>query len=407
MLEFDTTRAAPRLTYRMIDSSGKEVRNHDFVLHPHDLDFEGLPDQDGVAVDLAFTKRPLIYGDGTLAEQGMVKVRLENTSDEVQEGILHFRSVPGSIVRFTETPEFMLDPGQVIERTMPIELAEAQVNDLIRVYAREGRDALRVGRKMRAPRGKSKGDTSLAAIMELVDFRFKQTPGNPLLDKEDPKATELGRIWFAMMDDKLVLRVVAMDTAPSRPGGRWTFNLWEGACLEVFGVNRGQKGISGENIAQVFLIPGVRAIPGTCIIGKPMGYRLWRDFFRTKFASGYEGEPLPEIKVRSEFTKDGWNLEAMVPLKLPVYKPEQVGVPASISSKRKLIHLYADQLRIEFQLSTKLHPDNPYTAHGTMLKSWMASQDTENYAYVEWIDVAEWDEDGEEAKDKKKGEEKP
>ena len=401
-LEFDTTRAAPRLTYRMIDANGQEVRNHDFVLHPHDLDFEGLPDQDGLAVNLAFVKRPLIYGDGSLAEQGLVKIRLENTSEEVQEGTLHLRSVPGSIVRFPETPEYMLDPGQVIERTMPIELVKAQVNDLIRVYAREGRDALRVGRKMRAPRGKSKGDTSLAAVIELVDFRFKQTPGNPLLDKEDPKATEMGRIWFAMMDDKLVLRVVAMDTAPVRPGGRWTWNLWEGACLEVFGVNRGQKGVSGENIAQIFLIPGVRAIRGTSIIGKPMGYRLWRDWFRTKFASGYEGEPLPEIKVRSEFTKDGWVLEAMVPMKLPVYKPEQVGVPASISSKRKLIHLYTDQLRIEFQLSTKLHPDNPYTAHGTMLKSWMASQDTENYAYVEWIDVAEWDED-----DKKKTKDKP
>ena len=391
VLEFDTTRAAPRLTYRMIDANGQEVRNHDFMLHPRDLDFEGLPEHDGLSVDLAFIKRPLIYGDGSLAEQGVVKIRLENTSEQVQEGTLHFRSVPGSIVRFPETPEYMLDPGQVIERTMPIELVEAQVNDLIRIYAREGRDALRVGRKMRAPRGKSKGDTSLAAVMELVDFRFKQTPGNPLLDKEDPQATEMGRIWFAMMDDKLVLRVVAFDAAPSRPAGRWTWNLWEGACLEVFGVNRGQKGVSGENIAQVFLIPGVRAIPNTSIIGKPMGYRLWRDFFRVKFASGYEGEPLPEIKVRSEFTNDGWILEAMVPLKLPVYKSDQPGVPASISSKRKLIHLYADQLRIEFQLSAKLRSDDPYTCHGTMLKSWMASQDTENYAYVEWIDVAEWE----------------
>ncbi|MDP6355405.1 MAG: alkaline phosphatase D family protein, partial [Planctomycetota bacterium] len=74
VLEFDTTRSTPRLTYRTVDASGKEVRNHDFVLRPHDLDFEGLPEKDGMAVDLAFTKRPLVYGDGSLAEQGMVKV---------------------------------------------------------------------------------------------------------------------------------------------------------------------------------------------------------------------------------------------------------------------------------------------------------------------------------------------
>jgi hypothetical protein len=286
----------------------------------------------------------------------------------------------------------MLDPGQVVERTMPVELVDAQVNDLIRIYAREGRDALRVGRKMKAPRGKSKGDNSLAAVMDLVNFRFKQTPGNPLLDKEDPQATEMGRIWFAMVDEKLVLRCEASDAAPSRPGGRWTWNLWEGACLEVFGVNRGQKGVSGENIAQIFLIPGVRAVADTSILGKPMAYRLWRDWFRTKFKSGYEGEPLPEVKVRSEFTKEGWLLEAMVPLKLPVYRPEKAGVSAFITSKRKLIHLYADQLRIEFQLSTKLHPDDHFTSHGTMLKNKHASENTENYAYVEWIDVTGWDE---------------
>jgi hypothetical protein len=401
VLEFDTAQATPRLTFRMIDASGQELRNHDFALHPHDLDFEGLPDQDGLAVDLAFTKRPLVYGDGTLAEQGMIKIRLENTSAQVQEGVLHLRSVPGSIVRFPETPEYILDPGQVIERTMPIELVTAQVNDLIRIYAREGTDALRLGRKMKAPRGKSKGDDSLAAVMELVDFRFKQTPGQPLLDKEDPKSAEMGRIWFAMVDDKLVLRVVAFDAAPSRPGGRWTWNLWEGSCLEVFGVNRGQKGVMGENIAQIFIIPGIRAVPGTCITGKPMAYRLWQDFFRTKLESGLEGEPLPEVKVRDEFTNDGWIMEAMVPLNLPVFNPEQPGVPASISGKKKMIHLYADQLRIEFQLSTKLHPDEPYTHHGTMLKSRLASAYTENYAYVEWIDIAEWEDKGETQKEEK------
>ena len=392
LLEFDTTLATPRLIYRTIDANGKEVRNHDFVLRPHDLDFEGLPDQDGMAVDISFTKRPLVYGDGTLAEQGMVKVRLENTSKEVQEGTLHLRSVPGSILRFPETPEYMLDPGQAIERTMPVELVNARVNDLIRIYAREGRDALRVGRKMQAPRGKSNGDNSLAAVMDLVNFRFKQTPGHPLLDKEDPQATEMGRIWFAMMDEKLILRVVAFDAAPSRPSGRWTWNLWEGACLEVFGVNRGQEGVPGENIAQIFLIPGVKAIPGTSILGKPMAFRLWRDWFKVKFKSGYEGEPLPEVKLRSEFTREGWIMEAMVPLKLPVFKPARAGVPASISSERKLIHLYADQLRIEFQLSTKLLPDDNFTSHGTMLKNRMASRDTENYAYVEWIGVESWEE---------------
>jgi len=400
LLEFDTTRAAPRLTYRMIDARGKEVRNHDFVLHAHDLDFEGLPEQDGLAVDLAFTKRPLVYGDGSLAEQGMLKIRLENTSGEVQEGTLHLRSVPGSIVHFPETPEYMLDPGQVIERTMPIELTDAQVNDLIRVYAREGRDALRLGRKMRAPRGKSKGDGSLAAVMELVAFRFKQTPGHPLLDKEDPEFTEMGRIWFAMVDDKLVLRVVAFDAAPSRPGGRWTWNLWEGACLEVFGVNRGQSGMMGESIAQIFLIPGIRAVSGTSIVGRPMAYRLWYDPLRTKYESGLEGEPLPEVKVRSEFTADGWIMEAMVPLKLPVFNPGQEGIPVSITKKKKLIHLYADQIRIEFQLSTKLHPDEPYTHHGTMLKSRLASRYTENYAYLEWIDVAEWEAEDEKTEEK-------
>jgi hypothetical protein len=298
----------------------------------------------------------------------------------------------------------MLDPGQVIERVMPIELVRAQVHDLIRVYAREGRDALRVGKKMRAPRGKSKGDDSLAAVMQLVDFRFKQTPGATLLDKEDPnpQPAENGRIWFAMVDDRLVLRVVAFDAAPSQCSGRWTWNLWESSCLEVFGVNRGQKGMLGENIAQIFLIPGVKAIPDTSIIGKPMAYRLWRDWFRTKFASGYEGEPLPEVKVRSEFTKDGWILEAMVPLKLPVYNPDQPGVAASISSKRKLIHLYADQLRIEFQLSTRLTPDEPFTHHGVMVDSKHASQDTEKYAYVEWIDVAEWDKQDEDKKSEDK-----
>ena len=401
VLEFDTTRVAPRLTYRTIAANGQEVRNHDFVLHPHDLDFEGLPDQDGLAVDLEFTKRPLVYGDGSLAEQGMVKVRLENTSEEVQEGTLHLRSVPGSIVRFPETPEYMLDPGQVIERQMPIELVEAQVNDLIRVYAREGRDALRLGRKMKAPRGKSKGDASLAAVMELVDFRFKQTPGHPLLDKEDPKDTEMGRIWFAMMDEKLVLRVVAFDAAPSRPGGRWTWNLWEGACLEVFGVNRGRTGLMGESIAQIFLIPGIRAVRGTSIVGRPMAYRLWFDPLRQKYESGLEGEPLPEVKIRSEFTKDGWVLEAMVPLKLPVFNPGKEGIPVSITRKKRLIHLYVDQIRIEFQLSTKLHPDEPYTHHGTMLKSRLASRYTENYAYIDWIDVAEWEEtDDDQTKDK-------
>ena len=402
VLEFDTTRDAPRLTYRMIDARGNEVRNHDFVLHPHDLDFEGLPDHDGLAVDLAFTKRPLVYGDGSLAEEGKIKIRLENTSDEVQEGILHLRCVPGSIVRFPETPEYMLDPGQVIERTMPIELSEAQVNDLIRVYAREGRDALRLGRKMKAPRGKSKGDGSLAAVMELVDYRFKQTPGHPLRDKEDPKGTEMGRIWFAMMDEKLVLRVVAYDASPSRPGGRWTWNLWEGACLEIFGVNRGRTGMMGESIAQIFLIPGIRAVAGTSILGRPMAFRLWYDPLRTKYESGLEGEPLPEIKLRSEFTKDGWNMEAMVPLKLPVFNPGQEGLPVSVTKKKRLIQLYADQIRIEFQLSTKLHPDEPYTHHGTMLKSHLASRYTENYAYIEWIDVAEWDEEEKDEKTEEK-----
>ena len=56
--------------------------------------------------------------------------------------------------------------------------------------------------------------------------------------------------------------------------------------------------------------------------------------------------------------------------------------------------MYPDQLRIEFQLSVKIHPNDPWTSHGTMQKSWMASQDTENYAYVEWIDVEEWEENG-------------
>jgi len=402
VLEFDTSRAAPRLTYRMIDASGQEVRNHDFVLHPHDLDFEGLPEHDGLAVDLAFTKRPLVYGDGSLAEQGMLKVRLENTSDEVQEGILHLRSVPGSIVRFPETPEYMLDPGQVIERQMPIELVKAEVNDLIRVYAREGRDALRLGRKMRAPRGKSKGDGSLDAVMELVDFRFKQTPGQVLEDKEDPKFAEMGRIWFALVDEKLVLRVVAFDAAPSRPGGRWTWNLWEGACLEIFGVNRGRSGMMGESIAQIFCIPGIRAIRGTSIVGRPMAYRLWFDPLRQKYESGLEGEPLPEVKVRSEFTADGWIMEAMVPLKLPTFNPGRDGISVSATKKKKLIQLYADQIRIEFQLSTKLHPDEPYTHHGTMLRSRLASRYTENYAYIEWIDVAEWEDRDEEKKEDKK-----
>ena len=34
----------------------------------------------------------------------------------------------------------------------------------------------------------------------------------------------------------------------------------------------------------------------------------------------------------------------------------------------------------------------------------MASQDTENYAYVEWIDFEEWDENGKDDKGEKKEE---
>ena len=183
--------------------------------------------------------------------------------------------MPASALNFSEMPEYVLGPGQVVERTMPIELAEAEVPDLIRIYAREGHDALRVGRKMKAFRGKSKGDSSLNAIMELVDFRFRQTPGHPLRDKEKEARTELGRIWFAMVDERLAVRCVAQDAAPTRMSGMLTWVLWDGACLEIFGINRGQTGMLGQNIAQIFAIPGIRAIPGTCIIGRPMAYRLW------------------------------------------------------------------------------------------------------------------------------------
>ena len=72
-----------------------------------------------------------------------------------------------------------------------------------------------------------------------------------------------------------------------------------------------------------------------------------------------------------------------------------------VARKQKLIQLYPDQLRIEFQLSVKIHPNDPWTSPGTMQKSWMASQDTGNYAYVEWIDVLEWEENGEGAKGEK------
>jgi hypothetical protein len=99
-------------------------------------------------------------------------------------------------------------------------------------------------------------------------------------------------------------------------------------------------------------------------------------------------------------------MEAMVPLNLPVFLPEQPGVSGSVSGRKKMIHLYADQLRIEFQLSTKLHPDEPYTHHGTMLKSRLASQFTENYAYIDWIDIAEWEDKGEKP-EKQKEQEKP
>ena len=168
--------------------------------------------------------------------------------------------------------------------------------------------------------------------------------------------------------------------------------IQDGACLEIFGINRGETGLLGQNIAQIFAIPGIRAIPGTSIIGKPMAYRLWHDPLRLNYPNGTEGEPLPEVKVRSEFTKDGWVLEALAPMKLPVVNPKRTDVSRTVARKRKLIQLYPDQLRIEFQLSVKIHPNDPWTSHGTMQKSWMASQDTENYAYVEWIDVEEWEE---------------
>ena len=87
---------------------------------------------------------------------------------------------------------------------------------------------------------------------------------------------------------------------------------------------------------------------------------------------------MPEVKVRSEFTRDGWILEALVPMKLPVVNAKRTDVSRTVARKQKLIQLYPDQLRIEFQLSVKIHPNDPWTSHGTMQKSWMASQDTEN-----------------------------
>jgi len=113
---------------------------------------------------------------------------------------------------------------------------------------------------------------------------------------------------------------------------------------------------------------------------------------------------LPEVKVRSEFTKDGWILEALVPMKLPVVNPKRTDVSRTVARKQKLVQLYPDQLRIECQLSVKIHPNDPWTSHGTMQKSWMASQDTENHAYVEWIDVEDWEENAKDDKGEKREE---
>jgi hypothetical protein len=42
-----------------------------------------------------------------------------------------------------------------------------------------------------------------------------------------------------------------------------------------------------------------------------------------------------------------------------------------------------------------------------MQKTWMASQDTENCAYIEWIDVEDWEDSGKDNKGEKKDDEKP
>ena len=399
LLEIDTTREDPRIIFRTVDAAGEAVRHHDFNLYHHNLDFEGLPEWDGIDVDLTVARRPLVYDDGEPAEPGKVTIRIENTSDEAQGGVLHLHALPASSLRFTETPEYYLDPGQVIERALSFEMLDARSKDLVRIYSRESREAFTVGRKVRAPKGKSSGDDSLDAIMELVDFRFNQTPGYPLLESEGYSGEEMGRIWFAMIDDMLIIRCKACDAAPSRKSGRWTWNLWEGSSLEVFGVNRGEQGRQGENIAQIFLVPGVRAIPGTSLLGRPMAYRLWRDYYRTNYASGYEGEPLPEIKVRSSFTSYGWIIEAMIPFNLPVTKPEVRGVPGSVSGKKKMVQLYPDQLRVEFKLNTTTHPNHNHTYHGTMQKRMRAAHGSENYVYVEWLDVDSWDEKEEEKRE--------
>lgn len=150
----------------------------------------------------------------------------------------------------------------------------------------------------------------------------------------------LGDLRFALAGEALAVQARVNDARPSRHE-----NLLFGSCVEVFGAMPGQR-----PIGQIFLVPGVATEPAAA-------YRQERGHV----------VPAPEIQVQTRTTADGYEMSALIPLRL---------LP---------IDVMRDTILLEFRVTAGGRDDN--LVRGTVFQSGAPDRDNRQFGSIRLEDV--------------------
>lgn len=221
--------------------------------------------------------------------KGLLRVALKNHLSIRAQGKLELSVEPAGAVRFDVDPHLAHDlaPGAESHLDIVFEVLDGAKAAVVLTRDGDGR-AMRYPIPMRPycalPR--------LAVCPEL-DRLAQALAGFPVRPLITPSGHCLGDVCLAVADGKLLLSCRIRDTIR-----RWTPSIWDGSCLEVFGVAE-----AGDRIRQLFLQPA----------SADGGDRAW--LWDTDPAqANVRAVQAPEIAFRSWPTPEGYLVAASIPL---------------------------------------------------------------------------------------------